>query len=188
MQTTKQNDNSMECLKSTVILNANNNRFSFVVECIASFIIWIVNTMRCIRIPFSIHLINCRDGKENKTRRKAIETDLFMVFIVFEGKSKLLEKRAQTLCYLWPIGTQKKPNRTETTATWKDHAKNKWNWKNKNNNNKQTKQNTWSNECKFNIFKCKDTLTHTRNNWQPLPFTRLFIFRLFIFLIFFSFE
>lgn len=29
MQTTKQNDNSMECLKSTVILNANNNRFVF---------------------------------------------------------------------------------------------------------------------------------------------------------------
>lgn len=29
MQTTKQNDNSMECLKSTVIFNTNNNRFVF---------------------------------------------------------------------------------------------------------------------------------------------------------------
>lgn len=59
---------------------------------------------------------------------------------------------------------QKKPNQPETTDTWKDQAKNKWKEKkwserNNNNNNEQTKQNTWSNECKFNIFKCKDTHT-----------------------------
>lgn len=138
MQTTKRNDNSMECFKSTVILNANNNRFSFVP--FSPLLHWMhrifyhTNTMRWIWIPFSIHLINWRDGKENKTRRKAIETDLFMVFIVF-GREKQItwEKSTNAATYGRSAckRNQTKPNQSETTVTWKDQAMNKWNWKKK---------------------------------------------------------
>lgn len=100
-------------LKSTVIFNANNNRFVF--------LWWLLHAVLCsVDLSRLCVCIKCFSFIESFfflhfilfNQLKTVETDLFMVFIVLRlGKANYFRRDKR---YLWPIGMQKNTKYTHS--------------------------------------------------------------------------